>query len=372
MKKKVIGLLGYRGLVGHEALQVLRRDNKYQLRLGSRSAETSAYSAEDGVSCHKVDIYDRQQLTQFCEPCDLIINCAGPASKIKDAVAEVCIDLNKFYVDPAGDKTMVAAVKDCLAKHQSTPACVLSAGVYPGLTEVFLNYLAEECFDQMETVKEYLAGTGCFSVNGAYDVISSLANDEGVGLAYLNKGKIERLAFGFDGSVLLPKPVGQVQSMPLVTEEFSVTVHKLGLKDAYFYNTFTDDNMLNQFIMLKASGQYKTEEQKLASAKKLIEIYDTGGQQGGSLMIYALSTGQKNGQKIELCSTFYCNTDWNALSGTVAGIVADSLLDNESLAGGCYFAEQVVSAKHVVDHLIDVKNASLEHRTDLSQGKGVV
>ncbi len=364
MKKKVIGILGFRGLVGCGALEMLKSTGKYKLHLGSRSISTDEKQIVESehISYQKVDLVDRQQLEIFCRPCDLVINCAGPSSKILSTVAQVCIDNNKLYVDPSGDKTMVKSISDYLKSMQAPPACVLSAGVYPGLTEIFVNYLAEECYDQMFTVKEYFAGGGSFSKNGAYDIISSLANDEGVGLAFCRNGHIEKMTGGLGGSSLLPAPFGQVQHIPLVSDEFLMAARKQKLKEAYFYNTFPNGNMLTQFVMIKASGQYKTEEQKLASAEKLIEIYKRGNKQEDCFMLHTISSGQKGGKETGFHTTLICDTNWNELSGTVAGIVADVLLEKGEHSGVCCYAQEIISARSVVTHLVDVKKASLHQQ----------
>ncbi len=364
MRKKVIGILGFRGLVGCGALEMLKSTGKYQLQLGSRSIQTDQKQIEESehISSQKVDLFDRQQLEIFCKPCDLVINCAGPSSKILSRVAQVCIDNNKLYVDPSGDKMMVKSISDYFKSKPAPPDCVLSAGVYPGLTEIFVNYLAEECYDEMFTVKEYFAGGGSFSKNGAYDIISSLANDEGAGLAFCKNGQIEKMTAGFGGSSLLPAPFGQVQHIPLVSDEFLLVARKQELKEAYFYNTFPNGDMLTQFIMIKASGQYKTEEQKIASAGKLIDIYKKGNNQENCFMLHTISSGQKGGKETECHTTLTCDTNWNELSGTIAGIVADELLEKGEHRGVCCYAQEMISAKSVITYLVDEKKAGLHQQ----------
>lgn len=358
MKKKVIGILGHRGLVGKDAENILRKTDKYQLRLGSRLSNEEinpSYKNED-ISYHQVDVYNHYQLERFTDPCDLVINCTGPSSKILSTVAEVCIDKNIIYLNPSGDKEMVKKIVEYQEKKQVSSPCVFSAGIYPGLTEIFLDYISSNFFEKIFTVKVFFSGIGSFSRNGAYDIISSIENDEGVGMAFCKNGRIEKINGGFGERILLPEPIGQVNTIPLVSDEFLKVARQHQLHEAYFYNTFTNSNLLTEFMMIKASGQYRTEDQKYASAEKLINAYNKNRNQNDCFILHAVSTGQKEGRSIELQSTLICHKDWNKLSGTVAGIVADEILCEKQMKRGSYFAHEVATSKQVFERFLQQEN----------------
>ena len=354
MRKKAIGILGYRGLVGNEAVNVLSKNDNYKLKLGSRRSQKDIISKEkyENISYHQIDIYDKHKLQSFCEDCDLIINCTGPSSKILSTVAEICIDKGVTYVNPSGDKAMIKKVETYQKTKPLCSTCIFSAGIYPGLTEIFIDYIAQKIFDEIKTIKLYLAGISSFSKNGSYDVISSLENDEGVGIAFCKKGNIKKITSGFGSKTLLPKPIGQVNVIPFISDEFLRVVRHNKIEEAYFYNTFNNDEMMSQFVMIKASGQYKTETQKCASAEKLINVYNKNRNQNDCVMLHAVSTGRKEGTTMEIHSTLTCHKDWNKLSGTIAGIVADEILCKNKMERGSYFVHEIVSSKKVFERFL--------------------
>ncbi|MNW12017.1 hypothetical protein D3C71_2096000 [compost metagenome] len=60
---------------------------------------------------------------------------------------------------------------------------IVSAGIYPGLSELLPAYAAQAYFDEVERLELFFAGSGEFSLNAAYDIVCSIEEDSGYGMA---------------------------------------------------------------------------------------------------------------------------------------------------------------------------------------------
>ncbi|MDF2708687.1 MAG: hypothetical protein K0R62_4339 [Nonomuraea muscovyensis] len=56
-----------------------------------------------GVEAVRVDVEDAGALAAFCAGCRIVVNCAGPSSRILDTVARAALAAGAAYVDVAGD-----------------------------------------------------------------------------------------------------------------------------------------------------------------------------------------------------------------------------------------------------------------------------
>ncbi|MEV4246377.1 saccharopine dehydrogenase NADP-binding domain-containing protein [Streptosporangium canum] len=138
----VIAVLGCYGAVGGAVVRRLRAAGAGPLRLGGRDldrvraligtgsggpagAEAATGGAVTGAAVTDVggmearagadeavavDLRDAAALAAFCEGCHVVVNCAGPSSRILDTVARAALAAGAHYVDVAGD----AAVRDRL------------------------------------------------------------------------------------------------------------------------------------------------------------------------------------------------------------------------------------------------------------------
>ena len=356
MNKKYVGIIGATGQVGVGAVETLLNNFSAPLLLGGRKKAKliEQFGAEsETMKYQTVDVFDEASIRAFCEHCYLVINTAGPSSITLARVAEACLVTNTNYIDVSGDKAMKLAIEDALAKHNNPITCAISAGVYPGLTEMFIAFLLGQ--KRVERISCYFAGKGSFSETGAYDIISSLEKDEGYGMSYYSNGDIKKLTSGIGSQMLLPAPFHQVYTLPLMSEEFIACVKEYRATNAYFYNTFASSKILSDFIMIKAMQPYKTEEEKRASAKHLMATYHIQDKQEG-FIIYVETEANGKTQTSYLQS----NTNWNYGSGVVAACVAMQMQEmNGTNQKGCYFAQSIVDVEELMHQLVKTKFISI-------------
>lgn len=355
MTKNTIGILGVSGRVGRAAVKTLLPLREYKLILGSRNQEKTRKvfpELETGVDCRPVDIYNKDLLEDFCRRCDLVVNCAGPSRQILDRVAAAAIEQGAHYVDVSGDerlyKQLMKRNREIKEKKLSV---IISAGVYPGLSELFPAYVAEKYFEDLDLLELFFAGQGEFSLNAAYDIVCSIQDNTGLGMTYCENGEAKKITTAFHSSYLLPRPAGKLDTYPILNQEFKQLANRYNIKSAYFYNTYPNKSVLNKFVMIKALEQYKTEEQKRTSARILAEQYGGEKKETKDFTMFHLSAkGSKNGKPMQLDANVLFQNDWNTLSGIIAANVARLIIEGQR-DPGCFFAAEGVNAANLMKAL---------------------
>ena len=352
--KKVIGILGASGAAGEGAAKtLLKHDDEINLILGGRNSEKlkTIYGSREGVIFAKVDVFQDELLNDFVKKCDLVINCTGPAAKVQDRVGKACIDEDVLYMDVSGDKGMYKKLKE-YADVKRNGICVISAGTYPGLTELYADYIAKNYYDNVTELKEYFNGNIALSFTGAYDIIASLEKSEGEGMVFCSNGSLAKINGKMEYQKKLPNPAGNVNTIPLISDEFLETANKNKIENAYFYNTFLNTKKLMDFISIKASKKFVTEEDKKESAEKVMDIFFDKTRKEYFLLLVE-SEGVKEGQEHKRKDLLLCEGNWNVITGNVAAIGALQLIKNTEIEKGrIYYAAGVLDSDEVIKYLI--------------------
>jgi len=277
--------------------------------------------------------------------CDVVINCAGPAKHIVDRVAAAALEQSAHYVDVSGDEPFYRLLLKNQHEIQAKQLTfVSSAGVYPGLSELFPAFAAQTYFDRMELLELFFAGNGCFSFNAAYDIVCSIQDDTGSGMFYCCDGAARRADRPVHSVYTLPSPAGRRDAYPILNYEFLAMAQSNPIRSAWFYNTYPNKAVLQAFITIKALEQYKTEEQKRASARMLVEKFGAAGSGADDYTLFHLvATGSKGGKSQQLVASLVYPGDWNTLSGIVAAQAARLLVQDDQRTSGCFTAAEGVS-----------------------------
>jgi saccharopine dehydrogenase (NAD+, L-lysine-forming) len=357
-KTKTIGILGATGYVGEGAVETMLGFTDYTILLGGRNLEKLRTKyANRSLAIHflHVDIFDSESLLHFCGMCDMVVNCAGPSKHILDRVAFASLEQSAHYVDVSGDEQLHQLImkrkQEIEAKQLSF---VISAGVYPGLSEIIPAYIAQTYFDEVDMLELFFAGHGEFSLNAAYDIVCSIQEDTCQGMSYCNQGTPSKIEGSFHSTYTLPSPAGKRVTYPILNYEFVSMARTYGLRSAWLYNTYADKSVLNKFVMIKALEQYLTEDQKRVSARTIADHFGTNRHSSNDYtMFHLVAIGNKKGIPVQLDAQMLYRNDWNTLSGIVAANVARLILDEDQRITGCFLAAERVSATHMIQALSD-------------------
>lgn len=376
MNQKTIGILGASGYVGIEAVKTILTFTDHNVILGGRNQEKIRKVFPDLGSrgeCLQVDLYNRKLLQNFCNNCDIVVNCAGPSKQILNKIASVAVEQGIHYVDVSGDdhlyKILAEKQKDIEDKNLTF---IISAGLYPGLSEIFPAYIAENYFDNIDSLELFYAGKGKLSFNAAYDFVCSIEEGYGEGMTYYKNGKPKKITGGFHRKYALPHPASEFDAYPLLTPEFKRIAERYRIKSACFYNAFQDKSILNTIIKIQVLEQYKTEAQKRESANLLKEQFNEHTKKTDDFsMFHLIADGSKNGKYIQLVSNLLYKNGGNVLSGIIVANTARLILEGSSNGFGCFFLPEGVNVTRLMDVLSEQDIYPKHTFTDLNETKSI-
>ena len=139
MNGRMIGVIGGTGRVGRECLRYLHENTAFGLLIGGRKPPREALPG----SFLSVDVFDEASLARFCGQCSLVINCAGPASAVRERVAAAALAGGCHYVDPGGYTPLFPILSSRRPEIRAKRLTfLLTLGILPGLSELFPVYVA--------------------------------------------------------------------------------------------------------------------------------------------------------------------------------------------------------------------------------------
>lgn len=359
--KRYIGIIGSTGSVGRAALNLMIKVIKIkevEILVGVR--DKKKLKDISNINVEKLDIFNEEELISFCEKCNVLINCAGPSSKILDKIALVCLKTKTNYVDVSGDLNLINRLNKLNKEFESDDLfCIHSAGVYPGLSEVFPLYLASLYNPSM--MKVYFSGNSNISHNAAIDIVKSIQFDEGKGMYYLRNSVLEKLD-KFKIEEMLPSPIGNAFCFPIINEAFEHCMKKKNIEEIYFYNTFKCQEIIMCMMNIKALEKYKKDDEVNLSAKELEDAFKNNIK--SDLEYTAFYTFMKTDKNILKKQLLY-EGSWNALTGEVGALTGIGVLEGKANLCGVKALYNIFKENWIIETLIKlgrirVKNESME------------
>ena len=349
----VIGIIGSAGVVGKVAVNTILKNTNAHVLLGGRNIDKITIAFPDLLErgdFFGVDINKTKQLDEFCSKCNIVVNCAGPAKKILDKVAFAALKAGAHYIDVAGDAFLYEMIKkNDLEIKEKKLSFIISAGLYPGFSEVFPSFIAKNFFDVIEKLEVFFACNGDLSFNAAYDFVCSIEEDYSKGMTFAKEGKSEKVKNTIFKKVNLPIINRDFNIYPVLTKDFESISRRFNIKEAYFYNTYENRSSLNSLIQIKMAEQYKTEAQKKKSAELMLKHNDPNKEK--FTIFHIKAKGINNRAPAEKISTMYFNDDGNFVTGIVAGNAAKIIAEEKPVKHGCHYLYDAVDANLLMDFL---------------------
>ena len=124
-----------------------------------------------------VAAFDEASLARFCGQCFLVINCAGPASAVRERVAAAALAGGCHYVDPGGYTPLFPILSSRRPEIRAKRLTfLLTLGILPGLSELFPVYVARTCFDRVEGFEYACVGRDRWTFPSAWDIAWGVGN----------------------------------------------------------------------------------------------------------------------------------------------------------------------------------------------------
>ena len=286
---KVIGVIGCGGKLGQEICQLLLRNFKVK---GGQRHEPKALIELENFTWEHLDIYDKKSLDSFCNGCDLIINCAGPAYIVSRAIAEAAASAGIIYTDVSD-----ALISDKeFNKNAGNGEFIVGLGYYPGIVGMLLNNLSTH-FDRIDRIYGISGGNEAFTAISCIDIALSGESGAAVSDCYWENGSFhktnEKLKYDYF------EPVGRsVYKKRFISNEIATLLPRLNVGKLEWFD-ITESNTVGVAAMKYYSLRDKYEIDEII--RRLSESISKSGKdsEGDEWNILDITAnGQKDGEDL--------------------------------------------------------------------------
>ncbi|GAB3934992.1 saccharopine dehydrogenase NADP-binding domain-containing protein [Micromonospora vulcania] len=336
-----IALVGATGGVGRHALTHLLAWSTDTVRAGTRDP-ARLVTDDPRVQVQAVDVTDPASLDAFCAGSHTVVNCAGPAATIGDAVARAAARGGAGYVDAAGDDPLHAAVAALPAPADRV--AVLSAGLMPGLSGLLPAHLAAQV-PGARRMTGYVGGRDGFTPGAALDFLAAGSADYGEPLAAWRDGARRSRALAVRGAAPVPFFDEPVLLQPYLSTETERVARRLGLTDVDWYSAFAGTR-LPAALAAGAGRAGATAAQLTDAAAELCRAaeLDTFGRPRYQLLVIEM-TGAA-GSRVLACRGIGAN----ALTGAAVALGAVAVAA-DAVPPGVHHLAEAVDPRWAVDLL---------------------
>lgn len=358
---KTIGVLGCSGAVGRNVIEHL--EEKYHILGGQRSPIT--FSA-DNVEWVQTDIYQKESLRAFCEKCDVVINAAGPSSKIKWIVAECAAEVGVDYVDTSGESIFIERDRDIFRK--SKQSFIIGAGLEAGLSGLLPYHLVKD-FDVVLEADCYFGSRQRISPSSLADLLCSCFIDSGYANACYQKGKIVHMEVPSDEKQKILGFREEIYRKPYISNEIITMAEQCGIERVNWYHAIADSQTIDILTSL-FSGVTDLKGDNLLDemVEKYMNVFDAIANTKPlfNSMLYDF-TGIKNGKKIRKATVCQVVEAYR-VCGIMSALAAEYVLTHEVKNGVSWVCE-ILDAKAVIDLLMKEKAIEDYKTIDLPVGE---
>jgi saccharopine dehydrogenase-like NADP-dependent oxidoreductase len=357
-KRKTIGILGGYGVIGFDACRWLLNTTPHAIIIGGRNREKGVRAADDlggAVRFMTADVDVPSSLEAFCSECNVVVNCTGPSRLVLDKVARVALEKGIDYVDPSGDEPLYNILSPHSDKIREKGLCfILSAGVYPGLSELLPDYIVQSSHDRVDRIRYYYCSWGELSFGSAYDYICTIEEGTGQGWVHLQDGKKEKSFSSQDKTVCLPSPVETVSVIPLLTDGLVRVAKDYDIRTIYEYMSI-GKTLLSNLIAIVGEESYKTEREKEQSARILVEsaaadMENAREELKTAVMFHLSMEGVSNGSRRKSVTTLF-HPHGNQLTSIVVANTARLVAEGAVSCPGCHYLEKGVDVPKFIEIL---------------------
>ncbi|WP_223839167.1 saccharopine dehydrogenase NADP-binding domain-containing protein [Saccharopolyspora pogona] len=362
MNLPMVGVLGASGAVGSAAVAALGEFGGVRLRLGARRVE-----ALSGADVRRVDAEDRESLAEFCAGCDVVLNCAGPTYRLKDAVAVAALSAGAHYIDVAGDDPVLEGLR-AKGLLDGDGVAVVSAGTLPGLSSILPRWLAAG-FDRPRTLSAHVGGLERCSPVVAVDMMLSLETGGADGAAFgeplaaWRDGRVRSRALTAREHAEAPHFPGTVALQPILSSESIRLAESLRLSELDWLNVWPGRQTWTLLSSLPSLTAGATPPEQIAERMVRAADLDLAGRQEYYLMVFAM-TGLVDGRATERTVVLRAASSYR-LTATVGALTVLAVLEGAVPSGG-HFACDVLDPAEVVAGLGDV--CSIADESDTEEG----
>lgn len=343
-------ILGGTGKVGKTVIDYLLKHSQCQIRVVTRNTQLSLDN--NRLTSLQFDALDKKLLSHHCKQADLVISCIGPSQIVGSTVADICYQTGTPYIDAGGYDPLLKHLSQLVMAKPSTVPLIINAGLLPGLSGVYPNYLITHYSDKqpIENLEVCYAGRDAWSYNSAWDIIVGLGDfGENRGFCYIANNKLIKVPFfKAANKQTFAEPIGKVSTMLIYSEELRRLTNHYKIPNLKVWGANIGPKAAFSCAIAKLFGYYKTPEKITKAAKRLASA--SAKDMLKLSPIYSIKCNIKlvDGRIIEgnlLTGDTYLAT------GTVIAITAKYLLENTVVAGA-YSLHEAIPSEVIINQLL--------------------
>lgn len=332
MENKVVGVLGCGGAVGKPAVTHLLK--KYSVLGGQRHPIDFGSESFQWV---QTDFEDPQSLRNFCEKCDIVVNTAGPSSKIRDRVARCALEVGCDYIDASGETIFLDRHEPIYT--QSKQAIVIGAGFEAGLTGLVPYKLVKD-FDHVDEAFCYCGSRQRISLSSLVDLLSSCFIDSGFANAFYREGEIVPHVVPGEELFNISGFRDEVYLKPYVSNEVLTMAKQCNISELRWYHAVAElETMGIMNDMFQSVNHVADKDFQYALVKRYQKVFDAiaNTRPYFNTVFYDLK-GLKDGRPIRLGTTVQVKESYE-ICGLVAACTAEHLLKHPTCHGVSWACE---------------------------------
>jgi hypothetical protein len=318
------------------------------LLLGGRDlapAQALATELGGGAQAAACDVFDAASLAAFCERADVVVNCAGPYTRVLDRVARAAHAAGAHYVDPGGGAATHRRLEPLAPEiAAASRSFVLNAGLIEGgsgLIAWYASAVAEAAFDEVSSLDLYFGDLEEWSPAASEDILADAFDDEALGWyrggAWKRLGQLGALRAG--GRVDLPKPFG---AGSFVMPHFRAELTRLATERPYgrvasFIVPQLSARTLPRWGYIRAVSFVNPQH---AAASLAALMRDETKRYGAGSVIQAVVKGRRGGEDARLRVTESDNRGY-WITGVTCALATEAVLGGETAPGLAYLCDAV-------------------------------
>lgn len=342
-----IGLIGGSGTVGRTAALRMSAAGYGSLRIAGRrlgAAEAVADECDGDATAVALDLGDPAALKEFCEGCDIVVNCAGPSYIVLDSVARVAFSVGADYVDVGGDAPALNALRR--AEPSPDRTAIFSAGAMPGLSGLLPRLITEG--RPIRRLDTYVGGVARFTELSAVDGLLTRGPQFGEAMASMRGGAIASNSIAPLRSVELPGFPRPVHAWPYLTVE----AQSLGLipsvDEVRAYNVFASDLLTEAMTQAWAALSNSPDQAELAPhVPSIVDATVTDEAEFGAFYVMLFTGRPERGHERKITRVLLTAHDSYGLSGAVVALAVQHIAARRA-APGIHVAAETLDPLQVV------------------------
>lgn len=367
MNERIIGIIGGAGRVGRECIDYLIKNTSFSLCVGERTKSKELIA---GTTFVQVDVFNEEELANFCKKCFMVINCAGPANLIRELVAMAALKNECHYVDPGGYTPLFKLLSEKKEEIDTKKLTFLLAiGILPGLSEIFPIYIANKEFDVVNTFEYTSIGRDKWTFPSAYDIAWGVGNiGKGEDPVYYENGKrIAAKLLSSGKKIDLPKPIGTYTVFPLIRMDLQKYIEKSNISEAHVYVSNWGGWVTLATIIIRLVGLYRSHAMLKVAARLIMKAskLDMRGKESG-FMLHLKMGGKVHGQMQDVTRTLFFKDTYRA-TGLCTAIGARLVL--EGMNSGVFLSSQISQVELFMQYFLE-EGYSISENNESSSFKG--